>query len=216
MASNYAIYGDWEASIENIDQIDALADGMFSTITLGTNNALILFNNGPKTTFYRILGSKTASIFTIEFTKATFNYSAADAEIKSLFNNDIDAYQAFCNFTFSMLTSYTTEQIQNIFIKWSTEDITNHLYYKSLSTERKLLADKIDAIVKSEGFQNAIKTPMSAFYKLIDHISSTTVELEVKKEVKENTGLSFEDFIKEDCTAPVDNVNVQQVIVIPE
>lgn len=216
MASNYAIYEDWEAAIENIDQIDAVADGMLSTITLGTNNALILFKNGPKTSFYRLLGNNTASVFTIEFTKATFNYSSADAEIKSLFNNDIDAYQAFCNFTFSMLTSYTTEQIQNIFIKWSTEDITNHLYYNSLSAERKALANKIDAIVKSDGFKNAIKTPTSAFYKLIDHISSSKVELEVKKEVKEVTDLSFEDFIKEDYTTPIDNVNIQQMIIIPE
>ena len=214
--SNYAFYGNWSESFGKVDLVDAVADGSLFAVTMGISSGANLLVNGKQVVIYKnIVNTQNAYVFTIEFVKATFDYQLESSELKSVFNNKKSDYEVFCNFLFSMVGSKLTNGLQNTLIKWSNTDILNTKAYKALSSEEKRLANKINTIVKSEGFKNAINVETSALNKFIQDFASKEIKFYFKKDSIEEVSVTLEEYIQKQMNMPVDNTNINNFIVKP-
>ena len=211
---NYAFYGNYEDAWDNMDHIDAIADGALFAITMNAGNAANMLQNGRRFMIFKPT-EQMAQVFTIEFVKSTYDFTLESSELKSVFNGKKESYEVFCDFLFSIIGSKVAGGIQGRLISWSNADITNADVYKLFTPERKALADQIDAIVKSDGFNKAINVPTSALNKFINDFAKKNFRYTFRKIGKEETSFTLEDYIKEQCIEPIDNTKINSLIVKP-
>ncbi len=212
MFVNYAYYGDWEDSWDNIDQFDAIADGMLFSITMSIGNATNMLKNGYRIAFCKS-NLQTNRVITIEFTKATFDFKAESSELQSVFNGKKESFDVFCDFLFSIVGTKFSDGIQAHLIQWSNTDIKN--LYSTFTPERKALADQIDAIVKSDGFKEAINIPTSALNKFIEEFTKKNLSVCFEKVREEEISYTFDSYIQNQYSEPMDNTQVEILVVKP-
>jgi len=211
---NYAFYGDFTDAWKNIDHLDAIGDGALFAITMNAGSAANMLKNGPRFMIYKT-NTQMAQVFTIEFVKATYDFTAESTELQSIFNGKKEWYDVFCDFLLSIIGSEVADGIQGRLISWSNIDITTDDIYKTFTPERRALADQIDVIVKSEGFKKAINVPTSALNKFIADFAKKNNVFTFKRVGKGETSLSLENYIREQCVEPVDNTKTNSLIVKP-
>jgi len=84
--------------------------------------------------------------------------------------------------------------------------------------ERKELANKIDAILRSDGFKEDIKTGGKVIRKYLQVVlhDNNAVNIETSVDKINNTELPLKNMIKKDLSLPNDNTNIEHYIVIPQ
>ena len=174
-----------------------------------------LFNKSSRISVYRTIGN-VSKVFLLEFSKVTVDATWRNGIVYKTFFTDEDAFKVFALFTVNMATSYSSEQLTNMFVKWSQSDMT--YLYSTFDPERKALAEKIDVIVKSQSFKKLIDQPFSIINKYISNIVETMkINAEIKKSSTIITTQSFENYIKTNEKLPADKtyVNIQKYIIVP-
>jgi hypothetical protein len=212
--------GDAGWALRNIDIFDALADGALATVTMNGSTLYQLFGKSSKVYIFKPVLDKMSKVFVIEFVKVNVDITQEDGVmIKQFFNDDIDAYNAFALFVIAMASDkIPVKDITNELILWSKANVST--FSKGLSATARPIFDRMDEIVKTEGFKLFADQQSEVIEQIVQNIiddyfedlNEERLKVQVKMN-KLNTDKSFEDLIRDTEKLPANSKIPEDIII---
>ncbi len=172
------MHGDLEKGIQHVDWISVASDGAINTMTGGVGFFRTLFS---KSSTVNVI--KGTSIVTIKLLSATTSLDFSDKgnlKIKSVFNNDKSLFEVATSLILDFAGDYSAEQIKSLTKAWAKSDKLPSNFAPKTKEEKELI-NKLDKLVKSEGFEATVDNSNSFMSNFIDAVVASKFNFEVQK-----------------------------------